>query len=268
MAILGVTAALVLLVARNASLLPLSALIALLRKLAGLLRFPGSPGMAEALQNTLIERQRLYQAMRLSQPPPPPSPFALLLVEVTRRLLRTLLGTGLFLFLVSPLLSQDFRDRLRELHPLGRLRRRLGILLGYALRTWRDLLRMLRLAGRTPALTVEEGPDNNAVKPGRIKTPRLSVRKRLQMSRVQRAFLALTRWGEKLGVPYRLHLAPVEYSDRLSEAVPAGSGQLTCVVEVFEEVMFSTHLVEPGRLARFFRMVRSLRKLTPGEGGK
>jgi hypothetical protein len=262
LSVIGVIAALVLLTSRNASLLPLSALIALFRKLASLLRFPAGPGLAEALQNTLIERQRLYQAMRLSQPAPPPSPLALLLVEVTRRLLRSLLGAGVFLFLVSPLLSQDFIDRLRELHPLAALRRRLFIVLGHAGRLWLHLLRWLRLSGARPALTVEEAPGDGAATSGRLKDPRPSVRKRLQMSRVQRAFLALIRWGERQGVPYRLHLTPAEYSDRLSEAVPTGSGQLAYVVEVFEEVMFSAHLVAAGRVARFFHTVRSLRRLT------
>jgi hypothetical protein len=100
-------------------------------------------------------------------------------------------------------------------------------------------------------------------KHGRIKSRRLSVRKRVQMSRVQRAFLALTKWGERLGVPYVFFLTPLEYSDQLSAAVPAGSGQLTYVVEVFEEVMFSTHLVAGGRIARYLRTIRSLSRLAP-----
>jgi hypothetical protein len=260
----AIAAALVMLAARNASLLPLSALIALLRKLASLFRFPGGSGFPEALLNTLIERQRYYQTLRLSQPTPAAGPLALLIVELLRRLFRTLLGTGLFLFLVFPLLSQDFIDRLRELRPLAALRRRLRLFLGYSIRFWLRILRWLQLSRRRAVLTVEDEREASAgSRPGRIKDRRISVRKRVQMSRVQRAFLALTRWGEQLGVPYVFYFTPLEYSERLIEAVPAGTGQLAYVVEVFEEVMFSTHLVAAARIARYFRAIRGLSRLTP-----
>jgi hypothetical protein len=275
LSILAITAAAVILAARNASLLPLSALIALLRKLASLFRFPAGPGWAEALQNTLIERQRYYQAMPFAQPAPVASPLALLMVEFLRRLFTTLLGTGLFLFLVFPLLSQDFIDRLRELRPFASLWRRLRVFLGFTVRFWLRFLRwlrQLRLSRRRAFLTVEDERGAAAgPKHGRIKSRRFSVRKRVQMSRVQRAFLVLTKWGEQLGVPYVFFLTPLEYSEQLSAAVPAGSGQLTYVVEVFEEVMFSTHLVAGGRIARYLRAIRSLSRLAPegtGEAGR
>jgi hypothetical protein len=269
LSILAAAAALVILAARNASLLPLSALIALIRKLASLFRFPEGSGFSQALQNTLIERQRLYQTMRNVEPPPAPGPLGLLLVEAMRRLFRTLVGTGLFLFLVFPLLSQDFIDRLRELKPFAVLWARLRIFLGFAVRSWLRVIHWLRHLGssrRRTALSVEADPEEVAGSGhSRIKNRRLSVRKRVQMSRVQRAFLALTKWGERLGVSYVFFLTPLEYSRRLIAAVPAGAAQLAYVVEVFEEVMFSTHLVASGRIARYFRAIRSLSRLTaPG----
>ena len=105
-------------------------------------------------------------------------------------------------------------------------------------------------------------------KPGRIRERRISVRKRLQMSRVQRAFLALTRWGSQLGIPYIQHFTPLEYSERLIAVVPTGSGQLNYVVDVFEEVMFSTHLVAAGRIARYIHTVRALCQMTPERTGE
>jgi hypothetical protein len=269
LSILGIAAAVIVLAARNASLLPLSALLALLRRLASLFRFPAGPGFAEALQNALIERQRIYQTVRLSQPAPGAGPLALLFLEFLRRLIRTLIGTGLFLFLVFPLLSQDFLDRLRELRPFSALWRRLRVFLGFSVRFWLRFLRWLRLSRRRPFLSIEdEGEAAAAPKHGRIKTRRLSVRKRVQMSRVQRAFLALIRWGEKLGVPYLYCLTPVEYSRKLSAAVPAGAAQLAYVVDVFEEVMFSTHLVASGSIALYIRTIRSLSRLTPEAAGE
>jgi hypothetical protein len=223
--------------------------------------------LGEALQNALIERQRLYQAMRSAQPVPVPSPFAPLIVEGVRRLFRTLLGTGLFLFLVYPLLSPDFIDRLKQIRPVAALWSRMRFLLDIAVRLGLRVLHRLRrllYSGRRTALAVEdEAAEALDTGQRRIETNRPSVRKRMQMSRVQRAFLALTRWGERLGVPYAFFLTPAEYSRQLCAAVPEGAGRLAYVVEVFEEVMYSAHLVASGRIARYFRTIRSLSRLTP-----
>ena len=86
----------------------------------------------------------------------------------------------------------------------------------------------------------------------------------MQMNRVERAFLALIRWGERSGVPFVFFYTPQEYALRLASEVPGSGGELDYVVEVFEEVMFSSHLVDSGRLARYFRAVRKMRRLDPG----
>jgi len=83
------------------------------------------------------------------------------------------------------------------------------------------------------------------------------------MGRVGRAFAALLRWGETLGIPYVFFYTPKEYTEKLAAIVPAGTGQLSFVVEVFEEVMFSPHLVASGRISEYFRTIRLLRRLTP-----
>jgi hypothetical protein len=264
LSILAVAAGLVFLAARETSLLPLSALIALLRKLASLFRFPAGPGLADALQNVLIERRNYYNALLQPQQPPVANPLALLLVELLRRLFTTLLGTGLFLFLASPLLSQDFVDRLRELKPLHALGKKLRAFLGFSVRLWLRLTHWLRLSRSRHVLPIaEDGAVKAAAWRLKYRPRRLSVRKKVQMGRVGRAFAALLQWGETLGVPYVLFYTPKEYTEKLAAIVPAGSGQLSFVVEVFEEVMFSAHLVASGRISEYFRTIRQLRRLTP-----
>ena len=194
------------------------------------------------------------------------------IIEGLRRLFRTLLGTGLFLFLVYPLLSRDFVDRLKQIRPFAvlgsRLRFLVGIAVRFALRILHGLRRLL-FSGRRTTLRVEDEVEED-LDPGhrRIKTNRLSVRKRVQMNRVQRAFLALTRWGERLGVPYAHFLTPAEYSRQLCTAVPERAGQLDYVVDVFEEVMYSAHLVASSKIARYIHTIRSLSRLTPYQAGQ
>jgi len=269
LSILAIAGGLVILAARDASLLPLSALIALLRKLASLFRFPTvGRGLTEALQKALIDRRHYYDASFQTQPLPGANPLALLLVEALRRLFTTLLGTGLFLFLVSPLLSQDFVDRLRELRPLQALVKKLRSFLSFSVRLWLRLTHWLRLSRSLHILPVAEDPAAKAVSRRlKYRSRRLSVRKKLQMGRVERAFAALLQWGEALGIPYLFFNTPQEYTERLAAVVPAGTGQLSFVVEIFEEVMFSTHLLASGRISQYFRTIRSLRRLTP-EGTK
>jgi hypothetical protein len=268
LSLLAAAAALAALVARNASVLPLSALVALLRRLASLFRFPAFDGMADALRNTLLERQSHYSAMFRSRPPPAPvSPLAILLVELLRRLVITLLGTALFLFVVSPLLSADFVARLRELKPLGALAKKLEAFFAFLARARLRLLRMLGRSRRPVLPRVEdERRESAASKPARRFRGRLSIRKRLQMSRVQRAFAALIKRGEELGIPFLLFYTPREYAERLSGRLPAAAGRLAYAVEVFEEAMFSTHVIAPGRISRYYHTVRRLRRLAPPAG--
>jgi hypothetical protein len=269
LSILAIAGGLVVLAARNASLLPLSALIAFLRKLASLIPFPAGRSWTESLQLTLVERQRFYNSMLRPQPLPPVSPLALLLVELARRLFRTLVGTGLFLFLLFPLLSQEFRDRLREMKPLAALLAKLKKSLRFWGRFWLRILHWLRLSRRPAVLTVDEtGQADRASRGARYAVRRLSLRKRVQMGRVQRAFAALLQWGEAQGIPYRFFYTPQEYAELLTAAIPAGREQLAIIVEVFEEAIFSTHLILSARMSGYFQAIRSVRRLYSDRGGR
>jgi hypothetical protein len=260
------------LAARNASILPLAALFALLRRLASLIRLPGGRGLAESLQLALLERQRYYSTMLGPQTLPRVSPLAVLLVELLRRLFRTLLFTGLFLFLFSPLLSQDFRERLKALKPLPALWDKLRAFFRFCGRLWLRIHHWLRLSRRASVLPADKPTQGSGASGGRRSTARrLSLRKKMQMGRVQRAFAALLRWGTQIGVPYRLFYTPREYAelladkltDRIAVAAPDCSSQLAFIVEVFEEAIFSTHLIAAGRLSDYFRAIRLIRHITP-----
>ena len=85
------------------------------------------------------------------------------------------------------------------------------------------------------------------------------------MSRVQRAFAALLKWGEAQGIPFRFFYTPQEYAAKLISAIPAGREPMAIIIEVFEEAIFSTHLIVSARLSRYFRAIRTVRRFTPPE---
>jgi len=262
LALLLLAAAVIALAARDVSLLPLSALIALLRKIDSLLHFKGAPVLNDTLQRALIARQRDYVSF-MRQQPPSFGPLVFIVAELLRRLFITLLGTGLFLFIASPLFSEDFVARLRALKPLHSLARKLGRFLRFCILLLRRLARRLRLLRSAPQLTVEQNAQPVNRKAGRSgSSARPSLRKKLQMGRVLRSFLSLIQWGESRGVPYFSFNTPQEYTGRLSAALPACRAQLAFVVDVFEEAVFSAHLVDGGKLSRYQRTIRSLRRTT------
>ena len=178
-------------------------------------------------------------------------------------------AAGKFLFLLFPLLSQEFRDRLREMKPLAALLAKLKKSLRFWGRFWLRILHWLRLSRRPAVLTVDEtGQADRASRPVRYAARRLSLRKRVQMSRVQRSFAALLQWGEAQGIPYRFFYTPQEYAGLLTAVIPAGREQLAIIVEVFEEAIFSTHLILSARMSGYFQAIRSVRRLYSDRGGR
>jgi hypothetical protein len=250
---------LTLLAARDASLLPLSALLAFLQRLAGLLRFRHNAELSQNVQKLLTDQQQYYRLLQ-AQEQARANPVALLLLELLRRLFLSLGGAALFLFLVSPLLSPEFLSRLRELHPLRALRERLRRLGRGLRRGLQSLLAWLRFAGRRRLPLEEDASREEQRRRLGLAGGPLSLRKRVQMGRVLRAFLQLLQWGETLGIRRWPANTPQEYTGRLAAALPERAEELGFVTEVFEEVMFSRHLVASGRTARYFDSIRRLRR--------
>jgi hypothetical protein len=209
----------------------------------------------------LIEQQQRYAAMTRAISEALPSPLFLLFLFVLGRLIRIALILGLYFFLVSPLLSDDFLASVRTRSLAAFVRRRLAEFF----RACRRLVRRLRTwlsavgrqgPGRGGAEAKSDGRNAAQGSPRHV----LPRRKRLQMSRVLRAYLQLLEWGESNGVARRGFDAPREYASRLAAVFPDRNGQLALVTEVLEEALFSTHLLPGGRIAAYFSTVREIKR--------
>jgi hypothetical protein len=265
LSLLAVGSLLVLLAARETSLLPLSALLAFLDKLVRLFRMKSDPRWAQVLRAVIEERRRYYELLLSLQPPPsrPVSPLFVLIALLLRRLFVTLCVVALYLFLVAPLLSESFLQSLRERRLFAFLRRKLRAFarvcwqLPLALRRWwRSLDR------RSRVLPTQRSPLAERHQSVRHKK-RISLRKRAQMSRMLKAYLQLLNWGASHGVHYNPANTPYEYALRLEVALPGNMSTLTLVIEILEEVLFSPHLVAAERVNGYFRAIRLLRSRTP-----
>lgn len=261
--LLAVSALLVLAAAKETSLLPLSALLAFLEKLSRIFRLKEDPRMAQLIRTLLEERRRYYEVLLSLQglPGGQVNPLFLLILELLRRFFVTVLGTAFFLFLAAPLLSESFMQSLKERKPLAFLWKKLRGLYRFCFRLVQQLLVWLRSHGKRGRLLAEQERKRHSRQgSGKTLAAKISLRKRLQMSRVLKAFLQLRLWGERLGVRYYPFNTPQEFALRLAGAVPGTGPELFLVVDVFEEVLFSSHLVAAERISRYFSTVRSLQK--------
>jgi hypothetical protein len=262
LSLLIVSVLLVLLAARETSLLPLSMLLGFLEKLMSLFRIKQDPRWVQQLHDVAEERRRYYElllSLRSFQSGPAYL-WLLFVVEVLRRVLITAIAVALFLFMTAPLLSDSFLQGLRELRPLAFLRRKLLAFAFACRRLLRSLLSWWRSLGRTGKAFPAERLPLPAVARSRHRQ-RISLRKRVQMSRVLKAFLQLLRWGEGRGVRYYPANAPQEYALRLEAVLPESASTIAPVIEILEEVLFSPRLVAAQRLNRYFRLIRSLPRL-------
>jgi hypothetical protein len=255
----------VLLLSRNDAPLSLSVLLAMLD--AFFRSFPALPiwSLMDPVR-IMLEQQQRYGEMTRAMSAAPLSPVFLLFVFVLRRLIRIALILGLYFFLVSPLLSEEFLQSMRTRSFMDFIRRKLNNIR----RAWRRCAQWIRawlsLKGRAAAGD-KPGDGHGARDTPRASQPHvLPWRKRLQMSAILKAYLQFLQWGESRGVPHRLFDAPREYASRLAAVFPGKGRQLSLVAEVLEEALFSTHLLPGDRVGVYFSTIRGIRKSGGGPG--
>ena len=249
-----------LLASRGSAPLPLSAILSLLERLLRL--FPALPlnGLAEAARHMVIQQQQ-YEAMLRGMPPVPLNPLFLLFLEFVRRLIPVLVLMAVYFFLVSPLLSEEFLQSLRTRSLGSFLLRKLRGFLRFCRRLLRGARALIRRAVRGRKGVPEPADrDRLSVFVSRFPVRRVPLQKRLQVGRVLKAFHGLIRWSAGHGVPFRRGDVPREYAQHLCALVPAMVAELDLVVEVLEESLFSTHLVDAGRIRAYLAAIGEIRQ--------
>ncbi len=248
--------------ARQTSILPLSIFQPFLDWLAGL--FAPKGRLAFRLPRAENRSNRMDLGKLLSQLPRKPS----LLVEILRMLLAVLgrvilLGLGILFiyFLFSPLLSNYFKAVLRRLHPLKVLWIRMRALGSYVVGLFKDLLAWVRSPGRDKAKFSKKKKTENRWRRLKIRKPGLL--KRLEIGRILKAFMQLIRWGKRKGIEYKPYIAPLEYAYIVSEKFPARRGCLQESMEIMEEALFSPSVLPRRKVKRYLDLIKMIVK---GEG--
>ena len=248
---------------RSASLVPLDTIAGFFRWLAGLfgremeedylLRRP-QPVSPLAMYPQLLE---IMGEMEHREPPL----LLRILAYLVERLLITAVIVAAAVLVFGPIFSPGFRRALLEFRPHALIRD----LWRSLARRWRILVRLLRhgpwrrVRRAGPAQTGSDGADAHAWRQGRW---RPGLRKRVQMDRVVRVFVDVTRWGGRRGLAYRRCEAAKEYLLRVAALRPERYADAVTVAEIYCEARFSRHLVPGDRLRHY---IRAAKRITASE---
>jgi hypothetical protein len=249
-----------LLASRGDAPFPLSGLISLLDRLLRLLPSIPLSRFADAAGRMVLEQQR-YQALMRTLPPVSFNPMFLLLLLFLRRLVPVFILMVVYFFLVSPLLSEDFLQSLRSRSLLSFLLDKLRNLVRFFRRLARVMRGVMR-GSRRRRRSVEDivGGNRGTAFESRFPLRAPSLRKRLQVGRVLKAFQGLLLWSAGRGVSYNRSETPREYSLRLLSVVPMMGAEMDVVIEVLEESLFSTHLVGAEPIKAYMGAIDKVRR--------
>lgn len=252
---------LVFVLSRRTSLFPLSFFQPFLDWLAGL--FSGESRAAPSLPRATRVPQRSFAEMLsgLDQGPTALTELLRLIMALLAKVIVICLGLLFLYFLLSPLLSDYFRRKLKGLHPLKVIWSRVQALVSLLLRLIDALLAWLRNPFRWGGrIAKTKNPAKDVQKWRRRKLEKPGLLKRWEMGRVLKAFLKLVRYGRRRGVTHLPHNAPVEYAALVAEAVPLQRSAITEAMTIFEEVLFSPYLLSRAKLSRYFGLINSIVK--------
>lgn len=152
---------------------------------------------------------------------------------------------GLFIlfFLVAPLKSRYFWERLRHIFSPKQLWRGL-----------RNLLSYLKPRRAKPIDGLDLDPDN--IKQVREQLEKLTAekqdpRKRVQLGKMVDRYLRVLRWGETMRVPSRPSIAPGEYADTLCSRFPEIGEPLYRIAHIFEAALYGDRSISRDQWNQF-----------------
>jgi hypothetical protein len=194
-----------------------------------------------------VEALRRLEEMLRDQEP---SRFWIALVRTLRSLLIAAAVVGLMVLVTGPFMSEEFAERLKGAHPLRAVAKR-----AEQLKRW--FFRMIRLARRwwkhldLRAVLRADAPSRSQRQLESVTATKRGIRKRRQVSRITSRFFELIRWSTKQGYGYRKSFVPSEYAARLAAAFPSIGEDLRQVIGIYEEVMYSPHVVGRRKIRAF-----------------
>lgn len=250
------------LLSRRESLLPLDAIVNVLRWFTSLFDrgettpFPTPPPVST---NSAYYSELLRAILPDGEPELPP--LWLRLLAILLRRLAVALATGTLTVLIfAPIFSPAFREGLRSIRPrklarnlISRISRRMRILARWMRIRWKMIFTTRKRPGEAGEESV--GSAGAGEIPGRF---RPGVRKRRQMDRAASLFAQLVEWGRKHDLVYRQSEAAREFLGRVSAAYPERLSEARTCGSIFWRARYSRETLRVSEMREYARSVRRI----------
>ncbi|AEJ20422.1 DUF4129 domain-containing protein [Gracilinema caldarium] len=222
--------------AGTSSLLPIQWILAFFAWLSGLMpkRPPLPPQVPEPMPQ-MPDMEALKRDLEALEPAAGSSPDLTFLWLILGIFSAVVAGLFILFFLVSPLKSRYFWEKVRKIfsprHILQGLRR---------------LLSYFKPQKAAPIEGLDLDPDN--LKQVRDQLERLTAekkdrRKQAQLGKMVDRYIRFLRWGESMKVPCRPSMAPGEYAETLSPRFPELAEPIHCISTIFEAALYGDTLI-------------------------
>lgn len=190
--------------------------------------------------------------------------------EFLERLVRIVLITagallliGLLYFLIRPMLSRDYRERLRQSRPLARLAAAVGRFFASFVESLRRMIaaiaRSRRSLARFGEALVERARERSAARAAaRAREAGLDKQRQRSVGQASRAFVRLIRWAERGGVPFRAWMGPLEYLREVADRSAANAAALMEIGAIFEQIAYAANDPPAERSQTYYDLIKEV----------
>ena len=191
------------------------------------------------------------------------SEFLRNLVRIVLITIGALILIGLLYFLVRPLLSRDYRERLREARPLARLAAAIARFFTALVTSVRRMItafgRSRRSLARFGESLVDRVRERSAARAAaRAREAAMDKQRQRAIGQASKAYVRLIRWAERGGVPFRKWLGPLEYASMVTELAPEHADALIEIGTIFEEIVYAAAEPPEERVETYYNRIKEV----------
>ena len=191
------------------------------------------------------------------------SDFLERLVRIVLISIGSLILIGLLYFLVRPLLSRDYRERLRQARPLARLAAAVGRFFTAFAESVRRMIeafaRSRQSLARFGESLVERARERGAARAAaRARDAELDRQRQRAIGQASKAFVRLIRWAERGGVPFRKWMGPMEYLMLVAERSTSNARALREIGTIFEQIAYAATDPPQERSQTYYNLIKEV----------
>ena len=185
------------------------------------------------------------------------------LVRIVLISIGALLLIGLLYFLVRPLLSRDYRERLRQARPLARLAAAVGRFFTAFAESVRRMLaafaRSRQSLARFGESLVERARERSAARAAaRARDAELDRQRQRAIGQASKAFVRLIKWAERGGVPFQKWMGPMEYLMLVAERSTPNARALMEIGTIFEQIAYAATDPPQERSQTYYNLIKEV----------